>query len=158
MDDKSKSKSNGAAAQAQVNDVDDRENAYDLEETLKRHAENIKAKEEAKWKELDKNVTQANTWLFANKERDRGKNKTVLTEDKGLLVACYLRITKCFGRFELLKRDLSDIEASFDRSISSFFRLLKDHVNDSVIDFLIYSGFNAYNFFKIYTNDREQYE
>ena len=51
-----------------------------------------------------------------------------------------------------------DIESTFDRSIASFFRLLKDHVNDSVLDFLIYLGFTIYNFIKLYSTDKEAFE
>ena len=45
------------------------------------------------------------------------------------------------------------IESQFDRSILSFFRFLKDHVNDSIIDFFVYAGFIAEFVYHQYKQD-----
>ena len=50
-------------------------------------------------------------------------------------------IEKRLVKLAVLQKDIDLIESQYDKSILSFFRFLKDHVNDSIVDSLLYAGF-----------------
>lgn len=83
------------------------------------------------------NISKAQAWLSGNKI----KVKAVEEVQKSLLEKAFNNLMKWFEKRAVLREDVRDLEKQYDRSILSFFRFLKDHVNDSIVDFFLYAGF-----------------